>query len=156
MEQQVQWQRYYAVKKGEILAQKQRKYRTDPEYRARRLAYGKKWRKKNAKKHRASVVAWAEANPERRKEISKKALLKFRLRTKYGLTVEQYERMLTKQNNACAICKGPNGQRAWNVDHNHRTGRVRGLLCTPCNIALGAVDDNPAILKGMIAYLKRG
>ena len=76
------------------------------------------------------------------------------IKTLYGLNKEQYMAMLEAQNGTCAICQKVNSKGAWlAVDHCHTTKKVRGLLCQKCNIALGQVNDNPAILAGMIAYL---
>ena len=74
----------------------------------------------------------------------------------YGLTKEIYETMLDRQKHVCAICKKPN----WNkrrpaVDHDHVTGKVRGLLCLTCNHALGSIRDNPATALAMAHYLKK-
>ena len=79
------------------------------------------------------------------------------LKRNYGLTYEQFESMLTDQYNCCAICgsKEPGGRHnRFCVDHNHETGKVRGLLCKSCNIALGEVEDNIHTLKSMIEYLE--
>lgn len=74
---------------------------------------------------------------------------------KYGITVEDYVRMLVEQNGRCAIClseyPGPN---AFHVDHDHATGKVRGLLCTRCNPGLGYFRDDPELLARAIEYLK--
>lgn len=75
------------------------------------------------------------------------------LKKLYGISLDEYERLLEKQNGVCAVCgKPPNGRRL-HVDHDHRTGAVRGLLCSGCNVALGAVDDSPSILQRLINYL---
>jgi hypothetical protein len=71
---------------------------------------------------------------------------------KRGLTLEQYEAMVAEQGGRCAICKR---ERQLDIDHCHDTQRVRGLLCGPCNRALGFVDDDPAILRAAIRYLER-
>jgi hypothetical protein len=105
---------------------------------------------------------WALANPERYAEIRRDASFRHRLK-KFGLTVEQYETMLASQGYRCAICRsadpGVGGDKqhrgSWNVDHDHQTGEVRGLLCRGCNIALGAVKDTTITLAAMIAYLER-
>jgi len=79
------------------------------------------------------------------------------LKRNYGLTFEEFDSMLTKQDNCCAICKGkePYGRhKRFTVDHNHKTGEVRGLLCNRCNTALGLVGDNIHTLKSMIQYLE--
>lgn len=73
----------------------------------------------------------------------------------YGITPEQYDEMLKAQGGVCKICLGPdNGP--WKrlaVDHCHKTGRVRGLLCAKCNKGLGQFEDDPERLKKAITYL---
>ena len=79
------------------------------------------------------------------------------LKRNYGLTFEEFDSMLSKQDNCCAICQGkePYGRhKRFTVDHNHKTGEVRGLLCNRCNTALGLVEDNIHTLKSMIQYLE--
>ena len=79
------------------------------------------------------------------------------LKRNYGLTFEEFEAMLSNQDNCCAICKStkPLGRhKRFNVDHHNKTGNVRGLLCSNCNTALGLVDDNIHTLKSMIEYLE--
>jgi len=85
-----------------------------------------------------------------------------KLKAKYGVTQEQYEALVSQQNNCCAICKQPeremDGQHGWpldlSVDHDHVTGKVRGLLCRQCNIALGRFQESVAVLESAIIYLK--
>ena len=88
-----------------------------------------------------------ENNPEKRAETYKKE----RLKSKYGLTLEQYEEACENQNNSCYICGKPTS--ILNVDHCHRTDVVRGLLCSNCNHMLGHAKDNPEILRKGIEYL---
>lgn len=79
---------------------------------------------------------------------------------KYGITVDEYDRMLAEQDGGCAICgQSPETQRArfttyLVVDHCHDTGRVRGLLCEPCNLLLGRWNDDPALLRRAADYLE--
>jgi hypothetical protein len=85
---------------------------------------------------------------------------------KYNLTSKEYENILRNQNNKCAICgvdfdylrrikkdSVPKTSKP-RIDHNHRTGEVRGLLCSDCNIMLGCFKDNPLIIINAIKYLK--
>jgi hypothetical protein len=75
-----------------------------------------------------------------------------KLRHRYGLTHEQYREMYEAQNALCALC----GERAAvDVDHDHITMRVRGLLCRACNVGLGLFGDSADRLLDAIAYLKR-
>ena len=77
------------------------------------------------------------------------------LKHKYGLSLETYEGLLAAQNNGCAICGEPCGVRGkLSVDHDHQTGKVRGLLCHECNVGLGAFRDNPQRLLAAAEYLQ--
>jgi hypothetical protein len=77
-----------------------------------------------------------------------------KLRTKYGLTPDDYAHMVITQDGRCAICGAPfEGPYSAHVDHDHASGRIRGLLCRPCNIALGFLRDNPAVATAAARYL---
>lgn len=73
---------------------------------------------------------------------------------KYGLTEDEYDSLLLRQNNKCQICK-EGFTSTPNIDHDHATSIVRGLLCTRCNLMLGRIEDKKAILTNMVAYLDR-
>ena len=77
------------------------------------------------------------------------------LKKNFDISLKEYNDILERQGNMCAICetKKPNG-RGWNVDHDHETGEIRGILCSSCNRALGLFKDNPLILINAIRYLK--
>ena len=80
----------------------------------------------------------------------------YNLKRKFNLSKEDYYEMLKKQNNVCFICNKPNKQkRRLCVDHCHKTGIIRGLLCVDCNVALGNVNDDVNILYKMIDYLTK-
>lgn len=72
---------------------------------------------------------------------------------KYGLTPVDYAALLAAQGGVCALCGSTQGRRLV-VDHCHETGRVRGLLCTACNGALGKLGDTPEALLRVVAYLR--
>jgi hypothetical protein len=76
----------------------------------------------------------------------------YNLMRKYGLTRENYEALLEEQSGRCGICGEPFAQSP-HVDHDHRTGRVRGLLCRRCNRAIGFFDDDPELLERAAAWL---
>jgi hypothetical protein len=96
---------------------------------------------------------WRDKNPEKVKLIR----LRWHLKRYYGMTVEEYDAMLTSQGNCCATCLGtqPGGNGRWHVDHCHDTNRIRGLLCWPCNAVLGNAKNNPETLRRMASYLER-
>lgn len=75
-----------------------------------------------------------------------------RIEDTYGLSLEDYERLLAYQGGGCAICGGKRKYRL-NVDHCHKSGLVRGLLCRRCNKLLRDVRDNCETLEGAIVYL---
>lgn len=78
----------------------------------------------------------------------------------FGITVEEFDRMVKEQNSLCAICRNPetwtrNGKLVdLSVDHNHVTGQVRGLLCYQCNTALGKLKESVEAMKSMISYVE--
>lgn len=87
----------------------------------------------------------------------RKHQLERRLRRKYGLTLADYEEMLAGQGGVCAICgtDDPGGRHGrFNIDHDHASGEVRGLLCTSCNHGLGKFQDSPDLLEEAAAYLR--
>lgn len=73
---------------------------------------------------------------------------------RYGITVEDYANMLVQHVGKCGICSRP-FSRSPHIDHDHVTGKVRGLLCYPCNSGIGQFQDNIETLKNAIAYLEK-
>lgn len=100
------------------------------------------------------VREWSAKHPERRKVHSHRCHRKQLLR-KYGLDEMQYQQMLAAQGGCCAICGGLRGKYKLAVDHDHTTGVVRGLLCQPCNRALGYFKDSPSVLQAATTYLQK-
>jgi hypothetical protein len=77
------------------------------------------------------------------------------LKSKFGITCEDYEELLEAQGGVCRICgrKCSTGRRLA-VDHDHNTGIVRGLLCLHCNVAIGYLEDDPERLRRAAEYLE--
>ena len=113
-----------------------------------RAIYNKKYQETNKDKLNASARQRYKDNPSKAKDI--------RLRYNYGLSKEQYDILFESQGHRCAICGTWDGKEALAVDHCHKIGRIRGLLCRKCNLALGYTNDDTAILQKAIDYLKRG
>lgn len=81
---------------------------------------------------------------------------KHRLMNRYGISIEDYDDMLSEQGGACAVCLStPEVDRLLCVDHSHDTGEVRGLLCDKCNRAAGHCGDDPELLEALAEYLRR-
>lgn len=75
------------------------------------------------------------------------------MKRKYGISIDVYDTLFEKQKGVCAICHNPPKTKNLFVDHDHTTGKIRGLLCSPCNFALGAFRDQVGYLKRAIKYL---
>ena len=72
----------------------------------------------------------------------------------YGITEEEFNRMLIKQEYKCAICGTSDwGRPSPSIDHDHKTGKVRALLCNRCNRVLGLAEDSPELISEMLKYL---
>ncbi len=94
-----------------------------------------------------------ESDPGLRRRGKDKALTKY-----YGLTLKQYEKMVWDQDGLCAICGEPQREswgRYLHLDHDHETGKVRALLCAPCNMGIGHFEDDTERMEQAIEYLKR-
>ena len=84
-----------------------------------------------------------------------------KLKRAYGITLSEYQELLSKQDSKCAICgvdnngKYRNKPRAFAVDHCHTTGKIRGLLCSDCNTGIGLLKDNINFLQSAIKYLNK-
>lgn len=77
------------------------------------------------------------------------------LRKRYGITLEQFEEMAAKQKGRCAVCRQPpRNKHGLCLDHCHRTGRVRGLLCAGCNTAIGVLERDKRWTAAALNYLK--
>lgn len=123
-------------------------------------AYFKKWRASHLEEDRAYKRRYHWDNRhkilsyQRSKKLSRPEIYEnYRLKHKYGITKSDYENLLKKQNGKCAIC-GERSEKKLHVDHNHETGRVRGLLCHNCNITIGRMKENPDALRSAAEYLE--
>jgi hypothetical protein len=106
-------------------------------------------------KHREQGRRWRAENPARNRVFD----LKSRLKTVYGMSLDDYRALLERQQGACAICKSPDPKRrkalGLFVDHCHKTGAVRGLLCHRCNLLIGFAEETPDRVLDAVSYLNR-
>ena len=135
-------------------------------------------RARNARHYRANkplyearIKQWRQENPERVKTARRLSLERLRgtpefqegvrrrwLKHKYGITPAEYDALLMAQGGGCGVCganEQPTDGKRFHVDHDHGTGKVRGVLCQPCNIILGLANDNCDTLAAAILYLKQ-
>jgi hypothetical protein len=133
---------------------------------AKSNAQTKTWTDANKERTRVNANRRRAANPEKYREYNarwhrenrannKPKVRDTRLRSAYGITIEQYEQMLVTQGGHCAAClRTPDQEHhgVLHVDHDHVTGAVRGLLCHGCNTALGLMREDPT---GLAAYIEK-
>ena len=130
------WQREWRAKNKDKVLEQQRRYekRIREEKREHVLETKRKYYEKNKHKYRFS---WKKS--------------------KYGISETAFNKILKLQQNSCAACKLVFGEEKFNkphIDHYHKTGIVRGLLCFHCNITLGRYMDNPMVLRNLAKYLE--
>lgn len=133
-------------------AEKMRQWRANPANKHKLEKFREKLRTPEGKIKR-SVQAKKYYNSPQGREYKKIQRLK-----QYGLTPAQKDEILTNQAYGCAICgtTEPKGKgKTFHVDHNHTTGKVRGLLCTQCNIGIGMFRESQERLRLAIVYLSR-
>lgn len=139
------------------------------------------WYQKNREKCVQKTLSWAQANPEKRKLQSQRYAVKHKdrcaaatrawyqenkaksledawgrnLKRFYGITAADYAKMLKKQKGNCAICQNLLTLKRPPVDHCHKTGKVRAILCNSCNWGLGHFKDDLTTMKRAMAYLRK-
>jgi len=125
----------------------------------------------NPEKFRAKSAKRRKENPERSREIAARSRAKrkasghkpsahkmrqYHIKWKYGMSSDEHDRLFEKQGCACAACgtTEPLTKNKWHIDHDHKTGKVRGVLCHPCNTAAGVAGDDPVRLRAIADYLE--
>lgn len=98
---------------------------------------------------------WRRRKRENSRRIYPTTLRNRALKKHYGITLEQYNEMLSAQNDRCALCGTEKNGKTFHVDHDHKTGKVRGILCYKCNVGLGSFDDDTKRLRKAINYLHK-
>lgn len=150
-----EWQQNYREKNRDKISQQRRaRYLNDPV--ARRINYvaHRDWVEKNREHVSTYNKKWREDNKEiqRYRKIAKK----------FGVSAEEYVQMLHVQDFKCAICRQEevarnhkSGRvRSLSVDHDHNSGAVRGLLCSRCNLTIGSMGDDVALMRAAVEYIE--
>lgn len=112
-----------------------------------------KWHKIGEVKPRDKQTTWSKLNPDRHR--------RHYLKKNYNVTPEWYDETLASQGHGCAICgnvcaRVVSGKTRWmHVDHDHTTGKVRGILCNACNTGIGYFKDDIVVLRNAISYLEK-
>tara|TARA_Y100000593_G_scaffold82188_1_gene154229 strand:+ start:1282 stop:1977 length:696 start_codon:yes stop_codon:yes gene_type:complete len=163
----------YNLKNKDKLAEQRKEYhkrklKEDPSYKQKRAEYNKIYRKENKLKIKETKDKYYQKNKDHLERKRKENYLnniehyqnKTMLRT-YGITLEKYNKMLLEQNGCCAICK-KHADEVKNkrmilplfIDHDHKTNKVRALLCLHCNSAIGFLREDVNVAEKVIKYLK--
>lgn len=112
-------------------------------------ARSRDYRAANLERDHARSAEWRGRNPDRRKD--------WWLRTKFGITLDDFNALMEKQDGRCAICRTTDPGGRWGtfvVDHCHKTDKVRGLLCKGCNQGIGLLCDDPGRLRRAADYVE--
>lgn len=120
------------------------------------MSWCKKCHAKNGAKYKANNRERLLAIERRRYKEKPHLRLGQKLRSRYGITLKQYQDMVEIQKGLCAVCFRPetSSKKRLSVDHNHETKKVRALLCHMCNAAIGYVKENPDIARNIATYLE--
>lgn len=167
--------RNYRANNLELVREQERNRRSSPEARAaareryknqiateteeekeRRLAKRRAWYRNNKHTRRTYQRDWYHGNKPALKDSIRRSNRRGVLR-KYGLTEEDYRRMLSAQSGKCAVCSIQLDQlspKNVHIDHCHETGAVRGILCRGCNQGIGQLRDSKELLTAAIDYLE--
>lgn len=133
------------------------RYAASRAYRAAHPEKVREWEKRHRERHREarkkSVRDWQQRNRSHTRA--------YNLRRNFGITPEEYDRLRASQAGRCAICGQPETMKSRKghplplcVDHDHTSGKIRGLLCNSCNIAIGNLRDDPGRCLAAANYLE--
>lgn len=111
--------------------------------------------------HKEYSKRYWQAHKDRRKRVGRKQPKEYALQRKFKITLADYEQLQASQDNVCAICGCPEAiilatgkRKSLAVDHDHKTGKIRGLLCSLCNTALGLLREDSIRIIGMLRYIQ--
>lgn len=177
--QRAAWRRYYRRNKEAFRKKFRDRYHSDAKFKAAHRDRSKRYYEKNSAKLSADNIKRRQSSPalmkahreeSQRYYAANKATIAMRvavdkkknpdkyhdrnLRHRFGITLFEYQKLLKKQRGVCWICKKKPGRKRLAVDHDHKTGKVRGLLCAHCNQGLGLFNDSIKLLKQALRYLK--
>lgn len=157
-----EWRKNLSIAhKGQVSWRKGKKFVDEDVSKERRKEYRRKWSLLNKNKLLKQGRNWKRANREkiafqtrlRYRKNKQKELDRIRL-NKYGITGDEFRALLKQQEFKCSICNRDITKNL-SVDHDHLTGKIRGLICNNCNLAMGNADDSPERLRAIADYLER-
>lgn len=138
--------RIYREKNCDKINKQQREHRKNNPKKYKK--YYNNRRKKHLEEDRAARRAYNKSHPEKHRGRQYKK--------KYGISLQEYNSLLISQGGVCKSCGSPPSRRNLDIDHDHSTGMIRGLLCSNCNTALGLLKEDPLRIKKLLEYLCKG
>jgi predicted Fe-S protein YdhL (DUF1289 family) len=106
--------------------------------------------------YRDNLKRRLDADPSGTKKALKLSRTKYELKRDYGLSIEDFDRMIEDQKGLCGICgREANESWRWSVDHDHETGKVRGLVHKRCNLAISFLNESPEACRNAAIYLEK-
>jgi Pyruvate/2-oxoacid:ferredoxin oxidoreductase delta subunit len=135
---------------AEFYTSKNSRYKSGLRYQCKKHSkeLSERWHEVNKEKALTVNTKWAKANPDKIKVIRRR----YTAKTKFGMTLTEIDTLEKKHNSNCHICK-KSSDRSLDIDHDHTTNKVRGLLCRTCNLILGLCKENKETLRSAIDYL---
>lgn len=129
-----------------------------------KLAQNRRWRESNPEKVRTSKKGYRERNHDVLRENQRAYMeshkveiaecrRRWNLSKRYGISMADFAEIIDRQGGGCAVCGRSGGRQC--VDHDHKTGEVRGILCVRCNVAIGSLGDDVSGLMRAVRYLER-
>lgn len=147
--------------KGQVSWRKGKKFVDAEASKEKRKAYRRAWALKNYNKLRKQSLDYYQATKQRRRAIAKIGYAKNKIQIldklrfkKYGITGNEFRNILDEQKTKCPICNRSINKNL-SIDHDHNTGKIRGIICNDCNLAIGNVENSPKRLRAMANYLEK-
>lgn len=138
----------YYKKNREKILKRNKDYYNSPHGKVKKIESVKKYKAKHVGKFKKYAEEY-RSKPENKDRLKHLNLIR-----RYRISLDEYQSMYDKQNGLCEVCC-TSSERLLAVDHNHKTGRIRGLLCSQCNLAIGNSKEDVKILKNMIKYINK-
>ena len=159
IEERKEYDKQYHLNHKEEKKEEKKKYKQDYDLKNKEILKLKRFAHRAEKKkynddHREHLTECQKINRTNNIEKYRKKEKNYNLKKNYGINIDQYNDMLNAQNNKCLICHTEfKTMKSTYIDHNHITGKVRGLLCVKCNSGIGYLNDDINLLKEAINYL---
>jgi hypothetical protein len=139
-----QWQKENRESRQASSRKYYEKKKKDPKFKMDRTARYRAWAAANPEGNRERGKKYRKANPKRHSI--------YQIRKNYKVTLAEAEKLFERREKGCEVC---NSQTKARIDHDHASGKIRGILCNWCNLVIGHAFDSPITLRALADYLER-